>query len=208
MVIAVLWSVPSYSVCTSLDRHFYKRQRARVPRQVRRVCAVRAARKLITLKQFRSARHVACYLGTSEEFDTRYVLRAIHQCGKTLYLPVITDIRAGRMVFQRCDPGERLELNAFGISQPQFCAEKIAPLDFLDLIIAPLLAFDSQGRRMGMGGGFYDRALTSRLKRWRPASPFYLGLAYELQGCSRLKSNHWDVPLDGILTERGFRCFR
>lgn len=208
MVIAIWWSVPSYLVLIFLDRHFLKRQRAKVPWQFRRACAARAARSLKAFSVFRSAQRVACYWGTREEFDTERLIRAVQRAGKELYLPVIIDLTAGQMVFQRFDPGARLQVNSFGLFEPEYCEEATTPVASLDLVVAPLLAFDSQGHRMGMGGGFYDRALSSRLQCWRRPKPFYLGLAFELQRRSRLPRRRWDVPLDAILTERGVQRFR
>jgi 5-formyltetrahydrofolate cyclo-ligase len=74
----------------------------------------------------------------------------------------------------------------------------------LDLVFAPLIAFDERGARLGTGAGFYDRALR-RLRagrRWR--RPRIVGVAYSFQRTSGLEPAPWDVPLDAVLTEQGY----
>lgn len=175
---------------------------------MRRANAIRAVRALKRFSVFRSSRRVACYWGTKQEFPTDLVIKAIRQSGKELYLPVITDLRAGEMVFQRHSFAERLQVNAFGILQPEYQPSRVIPAKRLDLIIAPLLAFDAQGNRAGMGGGFYDRIMSFRHYGWQRPRPFYLGLAYERQRAGWLSKQHWDVPLDAVLTELGVQRFR
>ena len=70
----------------------------------------------------------------------------------------------------------------------------------LDLVIVPLVAFDSQFNRLGMGKGYYDRTFGENL-RWR--RPCLLGLAYASQQLTHFDPNELDVPLDGVLTEEG-----
>src|SRR5690606_24554150 len=75
---------------------------------------------------------------------------------------------------------------------------------WLDVIFVPLVAFDSRGTRLGMGAGYYDRALAFRLlrKHWRGPKP--IGLAYDYQRLPRIEPAPHDVPLDAVVTERGY----
>ncbi len=73
----------------------------------------------------------------------------------------------------------------------------------LDLILLPLVAFDNQGNRLGMGGGFYDRTLSSFNTRHRMNRPQPIGLAHECQRIDQLKAQTLDIPLDGVITEQG-----
>jgi 5-formyltetrahydrofolate cyclo-ligase len=90
--------------------------------------------------------------------------------------------------------GDVLEPDAFGIPSPPQEAEAVLP----DLVITPLLAFDRQGRRLGQGGGYYDRALEALRARKRV---FALGLAYVGQETHGLPDEPHDQRLDAILTE-------
>ncbi len=68
----------------------------------------------------------------------------------------------------------------------------------LDMILLPLVGFDQQGHRLGMGGGFYDRALADLARR--PKRPLLIGLAHDCQECPIIPQDPWDYPLDGIMT--------
>mgnify|MGYP001455042479 CR=1 FL=1 len=75
----------------------------------------------------------------------------------------------------------------------------------LDLLIVPLSAFDAAARRIGMGGGFYDR--TFAFSRIRPCmAPKLVGLAHDFQRVEQLPIEPWDVPLHGVVTDK--RCYR
>jgi 5-formyltetrahydrofolate cyclo-ligase len=75
-------------------------------------------------------------------------------------------------------------------------------------MLLPLVAFDKNGNRIGMGGGFYDHTLAylNIRKVWR--KPKLIGLAHELQKVKQLQSNPWDIPLDGVVTEKEFRYYK
>ena len=68
-------------------------------------------------------------------------------------------------------------------------------------MIVPLVAFDSNCNRLGMGGGYYDRALAFKQTLSETHSPLLIGLAYELQKVNALEINSWDIPMDGIISE-------
>lgn len=91
----------------------------------------------------------------------------------------------------------RLARRRFGLWEPQRGPRR-APRR-LDAIVLPLLGFDSQGTRLGTGGGYYDRALA----RCRGVRPLRIGYAYALQQCERLPREAWDIPLHAVVTERG-----
>lgn len=80
-------------------------------------------------------------------------------------------------------------------TQPRFVGNK-ARCGFL-----PLVAFDAKGRRLGMGGGFYDRAFAFKNK-YKRLGPMLIGLAHSIQEVESLDVEHWDIPLDAIVTEK------
>jgi len=97
-------------------------------------------------------------------------------------------------VFRRWRPGETLVRDAIGLIAPAPENPIVEP----DLVVAPLLGFDRQGRRLGQGGGYYDRALEALRARKRV---FVLGLAYVGQETHGLPDEPHDQRLDAILTE-------
>lgn len=114
-------------------------------------------------------------------------------------LPVV---RAGkRMHFAPWRMGDALRTSRYGIPEPATETEW-AP-DELDVVILPLVAFNRDGDRLGMGGGYYDRAFAFLHERPRGEKPLLVGAAYAFQEVPGLSSEPWDVPLDHIVTEQG-----
>ncbi len=74
----------------------------------------------------------------------------------------------------------------------------------LDLVLLPLVGFDEQGGRLGMGGGFYDRSLAYLARRKNGHKPTLIGLAHECQKVDRLALASWDIPLAGTVTDAGW----
>ncbi len=126
-------------------------------------------------------------------------------------LPIVES--ATRMTFHPFRYGDALQGNRFGIAEP-LPGRPIAPLA-LSAVLTPLVAFSDDGGRMGMGAGYYDRrfAEPSAGEREGPAPrnkeprPAMIGVAHELQRVEHLPQRTWDVPLDAVVTERGWRCF-
>ncbi|HEY0939326.1 MAG TPA: 5-formyltetrahydrofolate cyclo-ligase [Steroidobacter sp.] len=152
-------------------------------------------------------RRVAVYFAYGHEADLRHVIEVARRRGCLLYLPVITSFRHGRMRFVRYHPDSAMRVNRYGIAEPDPHHAEVAAVRRLDLVLLPLVAFDTQGWRLGSGAGFYDRSLQHLRegRRWR--RPKLIGVAYECQRVARLQPNRWDVPLDGVVTERGLQRF-
>ena len=89
-----------------------------------------------------------------------------------------------------------MTVNQFGIAEPKLDCSKVCPVQSLDIIFTPLVAFDSSGNRLGMGGGFYDRTLAACKAR----GPALVGLAHQCQQSDALPHAPWDVPLHAIAT--------
>jgi 5-formyltetrahydrofolate cyclo-ligase len=112
------------------------------------------------------------------------------------------------MRFVRYEVDSAMRVNRYGIAEPEHRHAEIIPPRRLDVVLMPLVGFDAQGARLGSGAGFYDRSLhhLREGRRWR--KPKLIGVAYECQRVARLQPDRWDVPLDGILTERGLTRLR
>ncbi len=91
--------------------------------------------------------------------------------------------------------------NRFGIPEPIARGRRLTLPWNLDLLLMPLVGFDTDCHRLGMGGGFYDRTLAYlRLRRsWR--RPRLLGLAHDCQRIERIEPRPWDIPLESVITE-------
>ncbi|HAI47668.1 MAG TPA: 5-formyltetrahydrofolate cyclo-ligase, partial [Stenotrophomonas sp.] len=96
-------------------------------------------------------------------------------------------------------PGLPLTANRYGIPEPDLApAHTLAP-EQMTLVVAPLVGFDAQGRRLGMGGGWYDRSFAFRHQR--PAPPWLVGVGFSVQQVDDLPIQPWDVAVDAICTE-------
>lgn len=184
-----------------LRRMLRKARRALTPSEQRQA-ALGLYRQLAQHPLFRRAKHISLYLPTDGEIDPRRLLRAAQRQGKATYLPVLSAWPRTKMVFQRVRPGDKLLPNRFRILEPRPNAQRQRKVWALDLVLLPLVGFDNEGGRLGMGGGFYDRSLAylARRKSWR--KPTLLGLAHECQQVDRLAQASWDVPLAGTVTDK------
>jgi len=160
-------------------------------------------RTLERLHVFRRAARVALYLPMAGEVDVRPCLEAAWRRGAAVFVPRITSRRHGRMAFVPWAPGIARRRNALGIDEPA-SARRRAPAAHLDVVVLPVVGFDRRGNRLGMGAGYYDRALRRRLdraRRWR--RPRLVGVAFACQEVDAIPASPWDVSLDLIVTERG-----
>lgn len=152
---------------------------------------------------FRRARHLALYLASDGEISPHLVMQQAVQRGKAVYLPVLSRWPQQRMTFQRIDEATRWHTNRFGIREPVPDLSRQRVLWTLDLLCLPLVGFDAHGGRLGMGGGFYDRALAA----CRLPLPAVLGLAHDCQQVECLPLAPWDMPLDAVVTgQRWLAC--
>lgn len=151
---------------------------------------------------FQRSQRIAFYLASNGEIDPATIMALAEAAGKSCYLPVLHPLKHNRLHFVRHNMGEPLQANCFGILEPKLTTSRIAPAWSLDLILLPLVAFDSQGNRLGMGGGFYDRTLAFT-RRTPRTGPQLLGLAHSFQQVADIAQENWDIPLQSIVTEQG-----
>ena len=139
----------------------------------------------------------ALYHGLGSELSPLILGDWLREVGWTLALPAVVDADAHRMVFRAWPPGEPLVHDKIGLRAPSANNQVLEP----DLVIAPLLAFQRDGVRLGQGGGYYDRALEA-LRARKPL--FVLGVAYGGQQAENLPHEPHDQRLDAILTEKEY----
>ena len=145
-------------------------------------------------------RVVAGYRAVGAELGPWPVLRRLQAAGARIALPVALAAQTP-LVFRAYEADQPLAPDAAAIPSPTEAAEALTP----DLVIAPLVAFDRQGFRLGQGGGYYDRTLQAL----RGSGPlFVIGLAYAGQEVDRIPRDAHDQPLDAILTETGYHPVR
>lgn len=185
-----------------LRRQMRLQRRALTPAQRTRAAEC-LAEQFASTRLFQTSQHIACYLSHDGELDTLPLMRRAWAKHKSCYLPVLSRFPAQRLRFAPYREGDALIYNRFGILQPKLSVARCANLLMLDIILAPLVAFDGQGNRLGMGGGFYDRtcAFLERRQVWQ--RPRLVGLAYDFQRVAVITPEPWDVPLHAVVTGSG-----
>lgn len=140
---------------------------------------------------------VAAYWRIRDELDCQPILVRLMDGNHTVVLPVVTgpDEPLELRVWEQ---GASLYEAGFGTLAPSELAPRAEP----DIVIMPLLGFDSHGTRLGYGGGYYDRTLARMTKK-----PRLVGLAYAAQELDHIPRDSHDVPLDAVVTETGLRQF-
>ncbi|WP_273049035.1 5-formyltetrahydrofolate cyclo-ligase [Pseudoalteromonas sp.] len=150
--------------------------------------------------------HIAIYLTNDGELDTSLLIKSLWDLNHYIYLPIIHPFNGANLLFQRYEKNSPMRANRYGILEPKLNCTQICPLPMLDYLLMPLVAFDEQGNRLGMGGGFYDRTL-ARLHDQHWQKPQLIGLAHECQKVDELPIESWDVPLKTIITPDKTYCW-
>jgi 5-formyltetrahydrofolate cyclo-ligase len=164
-------------------------ERDAMPAAVRREAGVRVTTRFLELPEVRGARTVMLFWSLGSEVDTGPLIERLHGAGVTVTLPRITD---GELVPIRYAPGDPTTPTSFGAREP--LGDAVDRRD-LDVVGVPGIAFDRHGRRIGYGGGYYDRFLGDL-----PA--FTAGIAFAVQLLDRdLPAGRFDRSIDAIVTE-------
>jgi 5-formyltetrahydrofolate cyclo-ligase len=158
-------------------------------------------------KPFRHSRRIAFYIAADGEIDPEPLMMLAHKAGKRVYLPILRQRPTGGLWFASYRPGDPVVYNRYRIPEPVMHLRRIAMPWSLDMVFVPLVAFDTSGNRLGMGGGFYDRTFAFKHRRNRWCGPKLIGLAHDFQGIDQLRKQAWDIPLDAVITERAIYLF-
>lgn len=173
------------------------RRRAVEPAERERA-AGEVARHLFASPEFASCRRLAVYAALPDELPLTPVVERAAAAGRRLLWPRV--LGEGRMAFAAADRIESLVPGRYGVREPA----DSAPIEALGpdvLVLAPGVAFDAHGGRLGRGGGYWDRAFADG----RGAVIF--GVGYELQIVDRVPRESHDRTVAALLTEAGIRRF-
>lgn len=149
------------------------------------------ARRVLGDFVFMKGAIVAGYAAIRGEADPFPLMVTLANQGHPLCLP---QTRGDALVFRAWKPGDPLVVGRMSVPEPDDKAKERRP----DLLIVPLLAFDKNGYRLGYGRGYYDRYLAEhRAKRTLRA----VGIAFAAQEVEELPREHFDEPLDAVVTQ-------
>lgn len=206
LLVAALWDLPLKSILSNRMKSTQQTLRNQLRQQIRKTRANLTAlqqqqaedsitQQALALIEARNAQHIALYVSFDGEISTEKLIKILWAQDKHVYLPVLHPFNPNHLLFLRYLPDTLMLKNKFGIWEPKLNVQNVLPLDELDILFTPLVAFDKQGNRLGMGGGFYDRTL----QNWQNSSFIPVGLAHQCQQVEQLPTEAWDVPLHRIL---------
>ena len=169
------------------------RQRDALEPAVRKLWSNQAQGNLINDEKFLSARSVGAYSPIGSEAATNVILDEALRLGKRVALP---KTESDGIRFYEFSKTDELTAGRYGIKEPRASS----PINHLDLIVVPGLAFDRAGHRLGYGKGYYDRYL-------KTAKAFTVGLGFSFQLVDVLPSDDHDMKLGALATEKGIIHF-
>lgn len=141
--------------------------------------------------------HVALYRGTGHEMNTQAVDDVLRSHGLVRHYPRIDQ---GRMSFRQLPhdwPAAKMKSGTYGIPEPEAHWPVSSPAE-LDLVLAPAVLVNLQGQRLGQGGGFYDRFLSSLRNSAHP--PLVVALVLDEQIATSVPVDAQDQPIDGLMS--------
>ncbi len=174
-------------------RQTLRQKRRAIPSARRQYLAQALLHQVQKTLRFEHGQKVGLFLPNDGEIDTIYIQNFLKNKGISIYLPILD---GKSLKFAKTGPS--LRPNRFGIDEP--INTPVLGAKQLNVIFMPLVGFDQQKNRLGMGGGFYDRTLSFKRQQQRFNSPKLYGLAFDCQEVGQLKAQDWDVPLEGIIT--------
>ncbi len=190
-------------------RKSLRRQRLTLSIHTRRNAEQSVVRHMRRQPHFVNAQRVGLYLNAFGEVPTGALIQLCFKLRKTVYLPVVRSVNqplAWSCITRHQWQNRRMMKHRFGMRQPLL--QRGVSVKALDCLFMPLVGFDLQGHRLGMGGGFYDRTLATCTTTGKYQSkPWRIGIAYDFQRVDKLHTNAWDIPLHAIVTQSGYRRF-
>lgn len=180
-------------------RREHRDARSQQSEAARQSASERIARHVIYSRYFQRSRRIACYLPMADEVDTWPIIARAWRMKKKIFAPIPGRNRL--LTFREIRPESDLATTDFGLLEP-VSGEELTARE-LDLVLVPMVAFDDDRLRIGMGGGYYDRTFSFlRSRRWL-FRPKLVGLAFASQRVDKVPSNPWDIRLFRIITEFG-----
>lgn len=177
-------------------RREYLECRLQIPPKEHREKSWAIQERFIRLTPFTRAGCVALYSSFKGEVDTRLIFEEGLRQGKEIFFPAVNGV-ADRLVFLAAKSQQELSPGRFGILTPPWEPERLKPFWQMDVVVVPGVAFDLKGRRLGYGGGYYDRTLSQKA-----AGPCKIALAFEAQLVQELPPHPGEAKVDIIVTEK------
>ncbi len=169
--------------------------RAGLAPSLRAVAEAKIAQRIATLPSFVAARMVLMTLPFRNEWDTRPLFATARLAGKRVAMPRVDEASRMLLLFEVMDLDADVAIGFRGIDEPHPRLPAIAP-DAIDWVLVPGVAFDPACRRLGYGGGYYDRLLPLvDIRAARVAG------AFDAQIVAQVPAAPHDIAVDAVVTE-------
>ncbi len=179
-------------------RRSLRQQRSNLTSQELAIAEKNLAKNARSSNRLLKAKRVLSYSPFAGEISPKTLVSKL-SC-QTVYYPKITNFGLSQMRFYSAK--QISTQNKYGIEEP-IANGSPWPANAFDIILIPLVAFDRSGTRIGMGAGYYDRAMHA-LAHQPSTRPYLVGVAHHFQEITSLARESWDVPLDAILTDHEY----
>ena len=174
-----------------------RKQRAELSEQQLQKAADSLLNRIIVVDEYLRADRIAVYFAVNGEISLSPVIDHALARGKKIYLP---NLEQNSLRFSPYFHQQKMRVNKFRLPEPDVDDDEMLAPRELDLVLAPLVVFDSNRNRIGMGGGFYDRSFAFR-KLPGNKKPVLIGIAHDFQREAQLVPEEWDVQLDMVVTD-------
>ena len=156
-------------------------------------------KRLVKTSHFLKAFTLMIYVSFSSEVMTEKLINYALRKDKRVAVPAV-DLVQHRLILSEIKRYDELIVSTYGIKEPTQL--RIINPDQVELFILPGVSFDEQGTRLGYGGGYFDRLLTTK-----NSFQELIGIAYELQIQKELPCTHHDISVNTVITEKKIRSF-
>lgn len=179
---------------TTLRQTLRARRQSLSPEQ-QHLAAEQLCQQLLKFLPLHSGQRIAAYLASDGEIDLQPFIQACWAADVQVFLPKVI-APSQPLTFLQYEPTSPLAPNRYGIPEPT--TDQTCDTNELDWVLCPLVGFDDQGGRLGMGGGFYDRTFENKAGHTR-----LLGIAHQCQRVNTLPKESWDIPVEAVVTDHG-----
>ena len=184
---------------TGLRKQIRQARRRLTPTQ-QKAAAGDLLTQLKTVPEFHAAKRTGMYIANDGEIDLGDTMKWCWEQARRCYVPMIRQHNPGILLFAEVTENTCFVPNRFNIPEPCVTKDEMVSAEQLDLVLLPLVGFDMQGNRIGMGGGFYDTTFEF-VTSAGDAGPTLIGIAHELQQVLSIDAESWDVPLSMVVTD-------
>lgn len=179
-------------------RQYNRKRRGELNPDQLQSAAESLAQRIIELDVYARSAKLAVYFAVNGEIGLDPVIDHALACGKQVFLP---NLDQKSLRFSPYFREQKMRINKFRLPEPDVGDDEMLQPAELDLVLAPLVVFDADRNRIGMGGGFYDRSFAMR-KIAEVTEPVLIGVAHELQKVDAIVPQDWDVRLDMVVTDQ------